>query len=418
MVIYGNTAEDLGQFNIEVDLDSSLTDTVSAVEGNVEDLPPAFHSRMLTIEELVSPLKILSQAVVKSDIPLELRKFLLLVFKILDSPNVGLAADNVISSLLSVTSTYRTSCSSHKILEQKQVGFEVSRSGEDTSQTLIEAEKELLDLYRMLQSQPGDPSAESSEECSFLESEEDYPTSKELMDTLQRRFDFYCTDGNVGYKHLSRVGGICTLNNIYGIHPYPEISIRSHPQFSSLSVSCISVPSSVPFKVDFASTFCLQNKNAIFWSMVALLLCSARESCFHFVNYGGMKQLVYILTHRIHNSTSLTLLLLGAIEQATMHSVGCEAFLGWWPREDGNIPAGTSDGYNQLLKLLVDNQRHDVASLATSILQRIRFYEVACRYEVHLSNIIFVTTLSKYTYMQAVYLNNLTRADKYKHLKL
>lgn len=219
MVIYGNTAEDLGQFNIEVDLDSSLTDTVSAVEGNLEDLPPAFHSTMLTIEELVSPLKILSQAVVKSDIPLELRKFLLLVFKILDFQNVGLAADNVISSLLSVTSTYRITYTSLKILEQKQLGFEGLRSGEDTNQTLIEEEKELVDIYRMLQSQSGDPSAESLGECLFLESEEDCPTSKELMDTLQHHFDFYCIDGNVGYKHLSRVGGIFILNNNYGIHP-------------------------------------------------------------------------------------------------------------------------------------------------------------------------------------------------------
>lgn len=136
---------------------------------------------------------------------------------------------------------------------------------------------------------------------------------------------------------------------------------------------------------------------------MALLLCSARESCFHFVNCGGMKQLVYILTHRIHNSTSLTLLLLGVIEQASMHSVGCEAFLGWWPREDENIPAGTSDGYNQLLKLLLNNQRHDVASLATSILQRIRFYEVACRYEVHstLWNCICGSYVLKYIYLQS-----------------
>lgn len=96
-----------------------------------------------------------------------------------------------------------------------------------------------------------------------------------------------------------------------------------------------------------------------------------------------MKQLGYALAHRIHNSTSLTLLLLGVIEQATLHSVGCEAFLGWWPREDENIPPGTSDGYNQLLKLLLENQRPDVASLATYILHRTRFYEVACRYEVH-----------------------------------
>lgn len=220
MVIYGNTAEDLGQFNIEVDLDSSLTDTVSTVEGNLEDLPPAFHSTMLTIEELVSPLKILSQAAVKSDIPLELRKFLLLVFKTLDSQNVGLAADNVISSLLSVTSTYRITCSSHKNLEKKQVGFNEVRGGEDTNQTLIEAEKELLDLYNMIQNQSGNPSVESSGECLFLESEED-PTSKELMDILQRHFDFCSSNRIVGYKHLSQVGGICILGNNTTSVPYP-----------------------------------------------------------------------------------------------------------------------------------------------------------------------------------------------------
>lgn len=327
MVIYGNTAEDLGQFNIGVDLDSSLTDTVSAVEGNLEDLPPAFHSTMLTIEELVSPLKLLSQPVVKADISLELRKFLLLVFKILDSQNLGVAADEVISSLLSVASTYRIPCPSHKNIEPKQLGTDGLRSGVDTNQTLIEAEKELLDLYGGLQNQSGDSSAESFGESLFPESEEDCPTSKELMDTLQRHFDFYSITSDVGYRHLS------------------------------------------------------PNKNTFLWSIMALFLCSARESCFHFVNLGGMKQLGYALTHRIHNSTSLTLLLLGVIEQATLHSVGCEAFLGWWPREDENIPPGTSDGYNQLLKLLLENQRPDVASLATYILHRTRFYEVACRYE-------------------------------------
>ncbi|XP_042045920.1 protein virilizer homolog isoform X2 [Salvia splendens] len=327
MVIYGNTAEDLGQFNIGVDLDSSLTDTISTVEGNLEDLPPAFHSTMLTMEELVSPLKILSQAAVKSDLPLKLRKFLLLVFRILDSQNVGLAAaDNVISALLSVASTYRITCSSHNNIEQNQLGFDGVKSGGDTNQTLTDAEKELLDLYKMIQNESRDPSTEASGECLFLESEEGF-TSKELMDTLQCHFDFCSSTHNVGYKYLS------------------------------------------------------QNKNAILWSIVALLLCSTRESCFHFVSSGGMKQLVYILTHRTHNSTSLTLLLLGVIEQATMHSVGCEALLGWWPREDENIPAGTSDGYNQILNLLLNNQRHDVASLATAVLQRIRFYEIACRSE-------------------------------------
>lgn len=96
-----------------------------------------------------------------------------------------------------------------------------------------------------------------------------------------------------------------------------------------------------------------------------------------------MEQLGYAFSHYILNSTALKLMLLGVIEQATQHSVGCEGFLGWWPREDENIPSGISDGYNQLLKLLLKNQRHDVALLSTYILHRMRFYEVASRYEVH-----------------------------------
>ncbi|KAL8527003.1 hypothetical protein ACS0TY_016029 [Phlomoides rotata] len=326
MVIYGNTAEDLGQFNIEVDLDSSLTDTVSAVEGNLEDLPPAFHSNMLTIKELVSTLKIFSHALIELDVPLELKRFLLLVYKTLGSQNSAAAADKVISSLLSVNSTYGAPCSSRRTINSKQLEINGLISCRDANEAITGAERELLDLYERFQIQSGDPSAESSGECFFLDFEEGVPTSKELMDTLHQHFDF-CSSENVGYQHLSHY------------------------------------------------------KNTILWLNVARLLCSARESCLHFVNYGGMKQLGYILSRRTHNSTSLALLSLGVIEQATMHSVGCEAFLGWWPREDENIPAGTSDGYNQLLKLLLDNQRHDIASLATYILHRMRFYEVACRYE-------------------------------------
>ncbi|KAL0374797.1 UNVERIFIED_CONTAM: protein virilizer [Sesamum radiatum] len=327
MVIYGNTAEDLGQFNIEVDLDNTLTDTVSAVEGKVEDLPPAFHPNTLTIKEIVSPLKILSQAVVMLDLPLELRKYLLLVFKSLDSENLGGAVDTVISSLLSVTSICGTPSSPHNPTDPKQLGIDrLTRTG-DADHTLTEAGKELFDVYERLRNQSGDPSGESSAESLFLESEAGIPTSKELMDSVHQQFDFCNSTGNVGYPHLS------------------------------------------------------QNKNTILWLSVARLLCSARESCFHFVNYDGMKQLGYIFNHRMQNSTTLTLLLLGVIEQATRHSIGCEGFLGWWPREEESIPVRTSDGYNQLLKLLLENQRHDVASLATYILHRMRFYEVTCRYE-------------------------------------
>lgn len=125
-----------------------------------------------------------------------------------------------------------------------------------------------------------------------------------------------------------------------------------------------------------------QNKGAMLWLSVALLLCSGKESCFHFVNGGGMKQLGFIFGHGIKNSSAVTLMLLGVVEQATRHSIGCEGFLGWWPREDENVPSGVSEGYNQLLKLLLQKQRHDIASLSTFILHRMRCYEVAARYEV------------------------------------
>ncbi|KAJ0027672.1 hypothetical protein Pint_36158 [Pistacia integerrima] len=94
-----------------------------------------------------------------------------------------------------------------------------------------------------------------------------------------------------------------------------------------------------------------------------------------------MDQLAYVFSHDMVNSTTIRLLLLGVIEQATRHSVGCEGFLGWWPREDENIPSGISEGYSRLLNLLLQKPRHDVASLATFVLHRLRFYEVASRYE-------------------------------------
>ncbi|KAL6521192.1 hypothetical protein OROGR_017761 [Orobanche gracilis] len=326
MVVYGNTAEDLGQFNIDVDLDNSLTDTTGAVEGNLEDLPPAFHPVMLTVKELVSPLRILSQAVVVLDIPLELRKFLQLVFKSLDRQNLGEAANTVISSLLLVTLNYRTHCVSHKNVDPKQLEIDrLISDGDD--HTLTGAGNDLLDLCKRLQNESGDLFAESLAESLFIELEAGIPTSKDLTETLHQHFDFCSGAGNVGYLHFS------------------------------------------------------QNKNTILWLSVASLLCSSRESCFHFVNYGGMNQLGYVFTHRMQNSTTLTLLLLGVIERATLYSIGCEGFLGWWPRENESIPDGASESYNQLLKLLLENQRHDVGSSATYILHRLRFYEVACRYE-------------------------------------
>lgn len=114
----------------------------------------------------------------------------------------------------------------------------------------------------------------------------------------------------------------------------------------------------------------------------SLLLCSGRDGTFHFVNGGGVSHLSHVLCHGDWNCTAMTLMLLGVVEKITCYSIGCEGFLGWWPREDENVPSGVSEGYSQLVKLLLRKQRHDIASLATYILHRLRFYEVACRYEV------------------------------------
>ncbi|KAL2900848.1 ATP synthase subunit alpha 2 [Bienertia sinuspersici] len=64
-----------------------------------------------------------------------------------------------------------------------------------------------------------------------------------------------------------------------------------------------------------------------------LILCSGKESCFHYVNGGGMEQLAQFLSQEECESTTVTLMLLGVVEQATRYSVGCEGLLGWWPRE-------------------------------------------------------------------------------------
>ncbi|XP_052200578.1 protein virilizer homolog [Diospyros lotus] len=327
LVIYGNTAEDLGQFNIEVDLDSSLTGTVFSIEGKLEDLPPALHPTNLTIEDLISAPKALSLEVGVSDISFEIKQLLGLAFKILQLPNLGDAINKVVSSVVSVASSCATHSYSPAVC-QKQSLLERSRTCEGQLPYVItEARKLLVDTYNSLQYQSGDPSAESLSDSPFLESEDDLMNPKQLMDFLTKYFPFDRTSGD-----------------------------PTDPQLP-------------------------KDKSVILWLSAALLFCSGRESCFHFVNSGGMEQLEYILCRNMHNSRAITLMLLGVVEQATRHSIGCEGFLGWWPREDESVPSSTSEGYNQLLKLLLQRQSHDIALLATHILHRLRFYEVASRYE-------------------------------------
>ncbi|XP_059462211.1 protein virilizer homolog isoform X3 [Corylus avellana] len=326
LVIYGNTAEDLGQFNIEFD-DNSLRNLVGSAEGKLEDLPLALHSTNLTIEESISSLNALSIPVAPLDIAIEVKRFLQLLFKILELSNLGDAVHEVVSTVVSASSSFVTSELHYAADSENNLTWGKSKSGEELHGVIGEAREELLQLYKVFQHELGNGFADLSAECTFLDFEADLVNSKELVDMFSQYFNFRGDSSNLGHHQLS------------------------------------------------------QKENVVLGLSVALFLCSGRESCFHFVNSGGMEQLAHIFCHDKPNSTSTTLLLLGVLEQATRYSIGCEGFFGWWPREDENVPNGTSEGYSQLLKLLLQKPRHDVASLATYVLHRLRFYEFASRYE-------------------------------------
>lgn len=320
LVIYGNTAEDLGQFNIGLD-DSSLNNLVTSTEGNLEDLPLALHSNSLMIDEPVTSLMKLSQPGVVLDISVEVKQFLQLMNSMLEQLSLGDTIHKILVIVISAASSY--------------VSYirERSKDSEGLCAIFNNAKKDLLKLCKAVQDSK-DVSTHLSVEFSFLESEDDLASTKQLVDILSKHWNF---------------------------------------NLSSSTVGC-------PWKS--------KNTSIIFGLSVALFLCSAREGCFHFVNGGGMEQIVHLLCSGLQDSTPATLLLLAVIEQATQHSFGCEGFLGWWPREDENVPSGASEGYSQLLNLLLQKPRHDIASLATHILQRLSFYEVASRYECAILSVL------------------------------
>lgn len=311
LVIYGNTAEDLGQFNIEFD-DSSISNLVSSADGKLEDLPLALRSSSLTMEQPISALKALSLPAPPPDMSIEAKQLLQLMLKIWDLPNLANGLSKIASILVSIAS----SCVTH--------AWGRSNNYEQLQSVICEARKDLFELYKH---EAGDASVNLLEDVSFLESETDLTASKQLVDMLRNYFCFRRESTCVGNHQIS------------------------------------------------------QSTYVILGLSVALLLCSGRASCFHFVNAGGLEQVAHVFGHDRQNSTATTLLLLGLVEQATGYSFGCEGFLGWWPREDENFPTGTSEGYTGLVNLLLEPPRYAVASLATNVLYRLRFYEVVSRFE-------------------------------------
>ncbi|KAL5709091.1 hypothetical protein ACHQM5_019815 [Ranunculus cassubicifolius] len=330
LVVYGNTAEDLGQFNIEFDLDSSLANLVcSPSEGKLEDLPPALHSKKFTLEESILPPKLLCLPIAEPQTSFQMEEFLQLIIRIFGASGSGDAIQKVVHTVVSAVSSYVSNdlgCAA--ITWDRSKGAHSKPCGDDIVDIYTEAKNELEELYKTLQHEASSLQDDLLEEGVAIKSEADLSIAP--AEALPDIFSWY------------------------------HILITSCPNDrESLS----------------------QNKNMIFGLSIALLICSGRETCFHFVNGGGMEQLVHVFFPETHKSTAVILMLLGVIERATRHAIGCEGFLGWWPREDEIVPVGSSEGYSQMLKLLVQKQRHDVASLATYLLHRLHFYETASRYE-------------------------------------
>ncbi|KAM6547755.1 hypothetical protein CsatB_019431 [Cannabis sativa] len=326
LVIYGNTAEDLGQFNIEFG-DSSITNLVRSADGTLEDLPLALRSTNITIEEPISALKALSLPLPASDMSIEAKQLLQMLVKIWELPNLGNGVSKVVSILVSVASSYAD------VLDKPN-------SYEELQNVTSEALKGLFDLY---QCETENASAKLLEDGSFFGSEADL-TGKQLVDMLKHYFSFKRESLHVGQHQIT------------------------HSTYVIMGLS------------------------------VALLLCSGRDSCFNFVSGGGMDELAHVFCYDRQKSTATTLLLLKVVEQATRFSFGCEGFLGWWPREEGNIPNGISEGYSKLLNLLLQKPRHAVASLATHVLHRLRFYEVVSRYEFAVLSVLEeVSTIERIT---------------------
>ncbi|ESQ49495.1 hypothetical protein EUTSA_v10019873mg [Eutrema salsugineum] len=322
LIVYGNIVKDLGQYNIILE-GRSVTDIVSSTEGNLEDLPLVLHSVNRTIEECLSSLDIVSLPLAAVDVPVEVKRLLQMLVKVFDQLAANDVVNKIVDTVVSGVSSYVTDNVDFFLKNKNFLAMASSVDSGIFHDITDKVKKDILDLNEIQESDVPLASALFS----FLESETYLATSQQLVDML------------IPYIQFER-----------------DSSCTALPQLS-------------------------KGKATLLGLSLAFLLCSGREGCLHFVNYGGMDQLVNLFGHDDQNSTAITLLLLGVVEQATRHAIGCEGFLGWWPREDGSIPSGKSEGYCLLLKLLMQKPCHEVASLAIYILRRLRIYEVISRYE-------------------------------------
>jgi len=192
LIIYGNTAEDLGQFNIDFDLDNSLVSLIpSPSEGKLEDLPPALLSDKPTLEESILSTKCLSLPFPDLDLSSEMKQFLRVTLGICQlSDNVDIL-HTVARSVVSAVCSYVSSDYHATVFNEDQLSVshyaDRKRDPQKVISALAEARNDLLGVYKSFDALPGKEQLSTE---GILEPDGDLVTSQLLVDILFQCFPF------------------------------------------------------------------------------------------------------------------------------------------------------------------------------------------------------------------------------------
>lgn len=210
LVIYGNTAEDLGQFNIEFD-DSSLTNITNTVEGELEDLPMPLRTTNFMSKEFTCSLNALPLPVSLLDMSLGVKQLLQLILRILELGEHGDAVQKALTTVVSAVSTYTTLDLSGVAISEKCLKSSRFKDPKKLELAINEATGELLELYKVLQQESVQFPAKSSAETNFLDMDIDSVNFQHLVDMFGKHFHFESDSLIVGHPVLSKVTALKSL---------------------------------------------------------------------------------------------------------------------------------------------------------------------------------------------------------------
>lgn len=211
LVVYGNTAEDLGQFNIDFDLDNSLANVVSSpCDGKFEDLPPPLCPTKFSLDESLSSLGILSYSIPILELTPQMRQFLLLIMKICQVSDKE-ALSELVKVVVSVVSSYvKNDNNIANSWGRQNVGMLVDNKLAQ-HHLLADASSQLCKLYKHHQSAM--EINQLLEDDFVLGTESDIPSSKLLMDVFHQCFPLMGKTSVLKHPHVSQV--ILTLSMIF-----------------------------------------------------------------------------------------------------------------------------------------------------------------------------------------------------------